>query len=166
MVSICLALVLSSCSAGGPPGAFTRLDERMPTLSGSTLTGGTFGPAQYRGNVVVINFWASWCAPCLREMPALQSLFSQVGGQGVTFVGINENDNAGAARSYLAKVGVKYPSLTDRSSLAHAFHIPYLPATVVVSQQGIERFRAVGEQNESFLLGMIKILDPQLDTTD
>ena len=166
IVPFVVALSAVACSTGGPPGAFTRLNERMPQLSGATLSGGTFGPAQYRGKVLVINFWNTFCPPCRREMPSLQSLFSQVGGQGVTFVGVDENDNGGAARGYLAKLGVRYPSLSDRNTLASAFHVPYLPATIVVSQQGIERFRAVGEQNESFVLGLVKILDPQLDTTD
>lgn len=140
-------VVLAACSSGaadGPAGV-TELSGAAPELSGLTLQGDRFGPSDYAGRVLVVNFWATWCGPCRREQPELSLVEASQGSDGAVFVGVNFRDDTAAARAYLREFGVSYASLADPSgSLAYRFGVPYLPATIVVDAAGELRFRAVG----------------------
>ncbi len=136
----------------------TRLDEPMPALAGSTLDGGEFGPADHDGKVLVVNFWASWCAPCRREQPMLQALSESYGPQGVVFVGVNSRDQEAAANAHLDEFGVTYPSIQDPDGkMAFEWGISQgLPGTVVVDGTGTIRYRRQGEITQATLETMIE----------
>jgi DsbE subfamily thiol:disulfide oxidoreductase len=157
-LSALLLVVLASCSsadADGPAGV-TEVSGAMPALSGTTLAGGSIGPDDYAGRVVVVNFWATWCGPCRREQPALSEVEAGQGSDGAVFIGVNFRDDAAAARAYLEEFGVPYESLQDPSgSVAYRFGVPYLPATIVVDGDGDLRFRVVGAVDEGTLEGLI-----------
>jgi DsbE subfamily thiol:disulfide oxidoreductase len=132
------------------PGAAVELSGPMPELSGADLTGGSVDPGRYRGDVVVVNFWASWCGPCRREQPGLQRLSEEYGDRAVRVIGVNFKDDSAAAREYLREFGVTYPSVQDRTGeIAFDFDVPYLPATVLVDATGELRYRLLGAQTES-----------------
>jgi thiol-disulfide isomerase/thioredoxin len=132
-----------------PPGSVVEVSGPMPRVEGSALRGEAIGPSTYRGEVVVVNFWASWCGPCRREQPGLQRLHEHYGGQGVQFLGIDFKDDPAAARTYLDEFGVTYPSVADPSGrLAYEFRIPYLPATIIVDGDGEMRYLLLGAQPE------------------
>jgi cytochrome c biogenesis protein CcmG/thiol:disulfide interchange protein DsbE len=129
----------------------------MPAISGATLQGGSLVPADYRGRVVLVNFWASWCAPCRREQAGLQALWRRLGPTGrVRFIGVDYRDAGEAARSYLREFGVTYPSVADPGgALGARFDVPFLPATVLVDARGRLRYRLVGAQKAGFVAGLI-----------
>jgi thiol-disulfide isomerase/thioredoxin len=135
-----------------PPGTVVEISGPMPRVAGPAILGGAVDPASYRGQVVVVNFWASWCGPCRREQPGLQRLHEEFGNRGVQFLGIDFKDDPAAARAYLQEFGVTYPSVTDPSGrLAHLFGIPYLPATILAGPDGEMRYLMVGAQPEDVL---------------
>lgn len=144
-----LVLALAACSSStaatsGP--AVEELEGRMPRLAGRTLDGGAVRPEDYAGRVVVANFWATWCAPCRRELPILSAAHAGAGPDGPFFVGVDFRDDAGAAREYLAELDVAYPSLSDPDGdLAYRFGVPFLPTTVVIDADGRLRYRITGE---------------------
>lgn len=90
-----------------------------------------------RGNVVLVNFWATWCDPCRREMPRLQKAWRRYRDQDVVFVGIDAQDFRGYARRALRRYGVTYPNAYDRkgSVLARYGGLP-LPRTFVLDRRG------------------------------
>ncbi|MDQ4006178.1 MAG: TlpA family protein disulfide reductase [Actinomycetota bacterium] len=140
------------------PGATVELSGPMPSLQGEPLEGGQVIQAMYRGRVVVVNFWASWCGPCRKEQPGLQALSEEYADR-VQFVGVNFRDDAAAAREYLREFGVTYPSVTDPDgSIAHDFGIPYLPATVLADASGELRYRLLGAQPEERVRGYLEEL--------
>ncbi|MGH2676137.1 MAG: TlpA family protein disulfide reductase [Actinomycetota bacterium] len=141
------------------PGAAVELSGPMPELSGESVTGGTFDPDISDGDVVVVNFWASWCGPCRQEQPGLQRLSEEYAGRGAAFVGVNFRDDPAAAREYLREFEVTYPSVRDPAGeIGFDFGIPYLPATVLVDASGEMRYRLLGAQPESRIRAYVEEL--------
>ena len=130
----------------------------MPEVSGSGLAGDRVTPGTYRGEVVVVNFWASWCGPCRKEQPGLERLWREYRDRGVQVLGINFQDDRAAARTYLEEFDVTYPSVPDDGLLAHGFGVPYLPATILVDRSGEMRYRLLGAQEEAAVRGYVEEL--------
>jgi cytochrome c biogenesis protein CcmG, thiol:disulfide interchange protein DsbE len=151
--------VLSSCSSK-PNFRFVPIHGPMPTISGSTLQGGTLEPADYRGKVVLVNFWAAWCAPCRREQPGLEALWRKLQPSGkVAFIGVDYKDSTSAADRHLNQYGVTYPSVSDpNGTLGGAFNVPYLPATILVDADGQLHYRLVGAQDAGFVEGLLQTM--------
>jgi thiol-disulfide isomerase/thioredoxin len=140
------------------PGSIVETSGRMPQVAGETLRGDSLEPSSYRGDVVVVNFWASWCGPCRREQPGLQRLHEEY-GDGVAFLGVDFKDDPAAARTYLDEFEVTYPSVPDPGGrLAHEFGVPYLPVTILVDATGEMRYLMLGAQTEETLREHIEAL--------
>lgn len=112
--------------------------------------------AAYRGRPVVLNFWASWCAPCVREMPALEAVHRRL-GDAVAFVGIDGNDSRRLALRLMEKTGVTYPSGYDPTDAVHRrFRLVGRPNTVLITARGRVATVHVGELTEPELLASIR----------
>jgi len=142
---VILALVACTRSPASDLG-LSAIAEPLPALSGETLQGGAVTPADYRGRVVVVNFWATWCGPCRREQPALQRLWERFESRGVYFLGVDTRDDPAAARAWIEEFGVTYPSIQDASG-AYADDFAYvgLPDTYVADRSGTMRYQVLGE---------------------
>ena len=131
-----------------------------PAVAARTLTGQSFSLAAVRGNVVVINFWGSWCSPCRAEAPALALLAKNFRADPVRFLGDDVRDNATAARAFEHTFGVSYPSLNDPGEqVALEFHrtVPAsaIPSTLVIDRSGRIAARVVGEISYNGLRALI-----------
>lgn len=134
-----------------------------PELSGPTLEGGTWSLADQLGDVVVLNVWASWCAPCRAEAPTFAEVSAATSGQGVQFVGLNTRDTDAAARAFVTRYGLAYPNLVDDDgSLQLQFRdtLPpqAIPSTVFIDAQGRVAARVLGEVDRARLQGIIDSL--------
>ena len=135
-----------------------------PKVGGTTLTGATFSLAAQRGNLVVLNFWGSWCAPCRREAPALAALAQHFKAAPVRFVGDDVQDAPANAAAFERTFDIGYPSLNDPGEqVALAFHgaVPPvgIPTTLLIDSTGHIAGRVVGEVTYKGLQGLItKIL--------
>ncbi|MFB3739187.1 MAG: TlpA family protein disulfide reductase [Candidatus Velamenicoccus archaeovorus] len=159
-VLVSLALVSATGCTGDVQDAVgtavVEVSGAMPTLSGTTLQGSELSPADYRGRVVVVNFWATWCGPCRREQPVLSAAQEEAGPDGPVFLGVNYRDDPAAARAYLEEFDVAYPSMPDRSgALAYRFGVPGLPSTIFVDAAGRMRYRVVGALTASELSDLL-----------
>ncbi len=141
-------------------------DDRVagPALTGSTLNGADFALADYRGDIVVLNVWASWCAPCRAEAPELQEVWEEVETEGVQFIGLNTRDSNTAARGFVETMGLTFPSVEDtdgRLQLLFADSLPpqAIPSTLVIDREGQVAARALGKVSASTLRGMIEEVD-------
>jgi thiol-disulfide isomerase/thioredoxin len=91
-----------------------------PHVSGTTLTGGHLDITSWRGHVVVINFWGSWCVPCRKEAPVLRRVAGDTRSRGVHFVGIDIRDNPAAGLAFERQYHIPYPSISDPGNLIAA----------------------------------------------
>jgi peroxiredoxin len=94
----------------------------------------------YRGKVVLINFWATWCKPCTTEMPAMQSTYDKLRDKGFLVLAINELEDDAKVREHIKQYGHTFPVLMDRdNSVANQFGVYGLPVSVFIDEQGVVR---------------------------
>jgi len=153
---LALAFVLSSTlgDSGGAGnlrtatgiGVVRPIDRPAPGFRLPALTGhASISLAQYRGHVVVLNFWASWCHPCRQEAPALERLWNQFRGRGVQFLGIDHRDGRGDALAFRGEYGITYPSGYDPGGLLSAqYGLVGIPTTFIVGADGRLRYEVMG----------------------
>jgi thiol-disulfide isomerase/thioredoxin len=151
--SRCLCPVLACLLAGaaaGAPAADAELKpwppkQATPALRLSGLDGKAWDLAQLRGKVVVVNFWASWCAPCVEELPVLNALARQDPAR-VAVVGVNYKEPLDSIERFAGARPFAYPVLRDRSGdMFKAWTAGVMPTTILVDRQGRARWRSVGE---------------------
>jgi cytochrome c biogenesis protein CcmG/thiol:disulfide interchange protein DsbE len=120
--------------------------RQAPELSGASVSGvGRVRLSQLRGQVVVVNFWASWCTACSREAPRLRTLAREEQGHGVRFVGVDHDDTRSAAAHFLARTHPGYPSVFDPDGRTlRAFGAVGLPSTFIIDRGGRIRYQAIG----------------------
>ncbi|MGH2829436.1 MAG: TlpA family protein disulfide reductase [Actinomycetota bacterium] len=133
--------------------AQSRRETRpAPALAGEEIRGGRLALSDYRGKVVVVNLWASWCAPCRLEQPVFERLWREYKARGVQFLGINIRDQKVAALAFLDEFTVTYPSFYDRDAfLVSKLGAQVLPTTYIIAVSGRIFFRFTGTVDEPLL---------------
>ena len=97
--------------------------------------------SELRGQVVMVNFWASWCGPCRQEMPLLQQLFDRYQSLGFSLLGVNVDEDKAAADKMLSDVQVSFPILyDDRSRVSKEYQVKAMPTTYMVDRDGRIRY--------------------------
>lgn len=96
--------------------------------------------SQYRGKVVLVNFWATWCKPCTTEMPAMQATYDKLRDKGFVVLAINELEDDAKVREHIEQYGHTFPVLMDRDNkVANQFGVFGLPVSVFIDEKGIVR---------------------------
>ena len=134
--------------------------EQSIIIAGETADGTELSTSAYAGDIVVVNAWASWCPPCIEELPLLATAAEAYEGKGVTFLGLNSMDDPIAAASLLGSS--VYPSIDDRDGaiLATIPGVPprSLPSTVILDRQGRIAVRIIGPVRPGQLEGALEQL--------
>ncbi len=149
VLPVAIAVLSSACnhaSSGSDPLGAKATSSPAPALAGETLDGSHTSLADRRGSVVVVNFWATWCGPCRAEQPDLERIHRAYQDRGVEFLGVNERDDPAAARAWVAKFEVTYPSIVDEAGAwADDFALFGYPDTFVVDADGTIRWVIYGQ---------------------
>jgi cytochrome c biogenesis protein CcmG/thiol:disulfide interchange protein DsbE len=123
--------------SGATEAASPLLGKVAPKLRGTELGGGTFSLKNERGEIVIVNFWASWCEPCIHEAPELSTYAWSVRNDGVVMVGVVFNDTVSSATAFAAHYGSLYPSVIDPGgNIALGYGVTSPPTTFVINRQG------------------------------
>ncbi len=127
---------------GLTPAAFAvSLQESAPDFTLKSLEGGNLRLDEYRGQVVLINFWASWCGPCRQEMPLLDRLHQRYEDTGFAVLGVNVEGERAPAQEIVDKTNVSFPVLIDEGQLvSELYKLDAMPSTVVVDRDGRIRY--------------------------
>ena len=139
LLSLALVCFVSSMSVNLPSVAAAK--GPAPNFTLKSLTGKNLKLSEMTGNVVLINFWASWCGPCREEMPLLNALHKKYQPLGFTVLGVNVEEDAKNARGFLKNFPVDFPVLLDnKNQVSKKYNVVAMPTTVVVDRDGNMRF--------------------------
>jgi len=135
-------MALVSISALAIPAKGNAPDFTLKSNRGSNVK-----LSEHRGEVIMINFWASWCAPCRKEMPLLEDLYQRYKDGGFTLLGVNVEEDSSAAKDLLKDVRVSFPILFDnQNKVSQLYNVEAMPSTVILDRNGKVRFVHKGYQ--------------------
>ena len=118
-----------------------ELSGVAPDFTLKSLQGVNMRLGELRGQVVMINFWASWCGPCRQEMPLLDQMYQQFKPLGFTVLGVNVEENSKAAKSMLKSTPVNFPILFDsENGVSRQYKVRAMPTTILVDRDGNMRY--------------------------
>ncbi len=136
-----LSTGLFAAFVAGSAGASVKLQESAPDFTLKSLEGPNLRLEEYRGQVVLINFWASWCGPCRQEMPILDRLHQRYEDTGFAVLGVNVEGEVAPAKKIVDKTNVTFPVLIDEGqSVSELYELEAMPSTVVVDRDGVVRY--------------------------
>lgn len=156
-----LCLVAAGARAAGALTPWTGSPAAAPAIDLFTADGAPFSLASLRGKVVLVNFWASWCEPCVAEMPSLQRLRDQCLGR-LEVLGVNYQEGPARIKAFLGKVGIVFPVVRDTDgAVARAWEARIFPSTFVVDREGRVQASLVGEADWTSL-SLVRKIEPLL----
>jgi cytochrome c biogenesis protein CcmG/thiol:disulfide interchange protein DsbE len=135
-------LAVTACAAGRPGLVASPLVGQVPELAAPDLQGREVSITAARGQVRVVDFWATWCEPCQEQMPALDRLAGALGGEGLAVYGVSLDEDRAQVASWLDANPVRFQILWDKGGVRHAerLDVQRLPTTLVLDRAGVVRF--------------------------
>jgi len=133
----------------------------VPDFSLLDMEGNTHNLVRYEGKPVIVNFWASWCPSCRKEMPSMNRAWDKINDEGIAMIAINVGEDRKIVESFMQAVPVNFPVLLDMDSkTAGAWPVRGLPMTFVLGPEGKLVFRAIGsrEWDDDALLDKVRAL--------
>lgn len=115
--------------------------QTAPDFALKSSSGENLRLSEYRGDVVMVNFWATWCGPCRQEMPLLDELYARYGRVGFSLLGVNIDDNRSKAMNMVSELGVSFPVLFDSTKeVSKLYDVEAMPVTVLIDREGTVRY--------------------------
>ena len=139
LIFVAVLLWLGAQSAGGSAAVGpAEIGQPAPGFELPSLSGNKISLADFQGDVVVLNFWATWCPPCRAEMPGIQEVYAQYQSQGLTVLAINAHEVKSLVDEFAFANGLTFPVLLDAQSIAmNRYQATGLPTTVVIDRDGM-----------------------------
>ena len=135
-VAVCLSFF-----AAGSLASSDMIGQKAPDFALKSSTGENLRLSEYRGEVVMLNFWATWCGPCRQDMPLLDDLYNRYERVGFQWRGVNIDDNSQRAIDMMKELGVDFPILFDASKdVSKLYEVNAMPVTVILDREGNVRY--------------------------
>jgi peroxiredoxin len=137
----CIATLVFALMLAGPALAHD-VGDQAPSFAAPSLVGSEkLSLSQYKGKIVYLDFWASWCPPCLKSLPLLEELRVEFAGKNIQFLAINLDRDLDKARAFLASHPVNYPSASDpEGRLPETFEVKTMPTSFLIDARGVIRY--------------------------
>lgn len=148
LASLCLLVLLSGCGQAPPPDALVE-GRRFPALTLTNFDGTHESLERYRGRLVILNVWATWCAPCRHELPGLERLHRKLDAERFAVVGLSVDTEGDIAQEYLLKHGITFKNFLDADAalVRRVLEVRVYPDTFILSPEGVLLRRIVGERD-------------------
>ncbi|HSA96070.1 MAG TPA: TlpA disulfide reductase family protein, partial [Acidobacteriota bacterium] len=148
-----MMLILTGCLLAAGTSCLRGQEENTPAppFTLKDLAGNTLDLSAYRGKVLVLNFWATWCPPCRAEIPDFIDAYKELGPKGLEIIGVSTDQMSTAKlREWVSGVGINYPvAPADRKIIEDYRPGEYIPATIMIDKKGRIRYRHVGAMEKS-----------------
>ena len=162
LLGFLLLLYLPGPATAGELNPYQGIDE-APALSLEDLGHSVHSLAEYRGRVVLVNFWASWCAPCILEIPSMQRLQKAMTGRPFSILAVNVAESRVKVWNFAAKLGIEFPLLLDRDGqVVSDWQVDVFPTSFLIDPQGRIRYVSYGSRDWDDA-GTIQIIEGLLD---
>jgi cytochrome c-type biogenesis protein len=155
------AVPAQNATAGGA----TANAEPAPDVDLTTLDGKPLKVSELRGQVVLLNFWATWCVPCRSEIPSLNAMQRDLSGRGFKVLGVTTEDSADLVREYQKDVKQEYTVALGDAGIANKYAVGVLPTTFIIDRQGRIRHKIIGEKSRAQFEALINPLLDEPPTT-
>ncbi len=142
--------VLIILAKGGPKTAkIIQEGDQAPSFSLAGANGGQVSLSDYRGKVVMVHFWATWCPPCVEEMPLLEKLYKALSGPDFQLLTVNVDEGgADVVTGFMAKNGLTLPVLLDpRKSISKLYGTFKFPETYIIDRNGMVKYKVIGARD-------------------
>jgi peroxiredoxin len=134
-------MVLAGLGTGAAGAALPTIGAAAPDFALKSDTGRNVRLSELRGQVVLLNFWASWCSPCRQELPLLSKIHAQYRAAGFVLLGVNVDDNRKEAEAMLKRLDLRFPTLFDgNKNVAKLYGVDTMPATLIIDRDGRVRY--------------------------
>ncbi len=152
VLPVILLALLAWRLLAAPAAPAATIGSAAPAFSLTDLDGNAVSLADLHGHPVIVNFWASWCGPCIEEFPLLQQAASEHAADGLVIVGIVYQDRADAARSFMSRMGARWATAMDPGgSVAASYGIYAPPDTFFIDRNGVIAGRQIGQLSQQDL---------------
>lgn len=140
-----LSLFIFSCLIFNAPAFAVKVKQTAPDFTLASNTGANIRLKDLRGKVVMINFWATWCAPCRKELPLLNKIYNKYKSKGFVLLGVNIDNSNKLAIKMIKELKINFPVLFDKTqATSEAYDLQAMPSTFIVDKHGVIRFRHFG----------------------
>ena len=142
-----------------------RVRKEAPDFKLQDIKGKIFQLSTHRGDLILLNFWATWCAPCREEMPALEKLWRELRSRGLLIVAISVDISSGEVKKFVKKYNISYPVLIDkRGRIRKLYEIRVLPTTYIIGRDGKFTGKILGARDWAGdeIKRLLKEIDPTL----
>ena len=137
-------LLITGCAAGSEPSIAT-VGKAAPNFQLQNLDGQSISLSELKGKPVLVNFWATWCGPCVSEMPYIQEIYGEWSGKGLVVLTINIGDSSSEAEQFLQDHNLSLPVLLDTNkAVAQRYNIRGIPTTFFIDKDGIIQVKVIG----------------------
>lgn len=150
MIKHCLSIVLVAAALAAPAFATDLRGQAAPDFALRSMGGPNLRLSEYRGEVVLVNFWATWCGPCREEMPLLDQIYKQYHPVGFELLGVNIDDAGSHAADMAHNLGVSFPVLFDEEkAVSRLYNVDTMPMSLLIGRDGTVRYLDRGYQRGS-----------------
>ena len=144
IIILALGLAVTSCASGSGP-TEARVGQQAPDFQLQNLDGQSISLKEFKDKPVLINFWATWCGPCVYEMPFLQEIHNEWSGKGLVLLAINKGESPATVSSFLQDQNLSIPVLLDtEQTVSQRYNVFGIPTTFFVDKDGIIQEKIIG----------------------